>query len=52
MMRSVVVEVAAAHVHELVIRRSFKDLIFRGGDFVCDYFEKLHQMPAVFTLGN
>ncbi|KAF2181195.1 hypothetical protein K469DRAFT_589870, partial [Zopfia rhizophila CBS 207.26] len=40
-LRSVVVEVAATHAHDLGSKEIFKDLICEGGDFVVDYFEKL-----------
>ena len=40
-MRSVVVNAAANHVHELVSKRAFQDLLRDGGDFVVDYFKEL-----------
>ncbi|KAF2193629.1 hypothetical protein K469DRAFT_239450 [Zopfia rhizophila CBS 207.26] len=40
-LRSVVVEVAATHAHDLGSNGIFKDLVYEGGDFVVDYFEKL-----------
>ena len=45
-MRSAVVEAAAAHVHNLVSSGTFKDLVSEGGEFVVDYFAKLHQTPV------
>jgi hypothetical protein len=38
-MRSAVCEVAKAHVRELGIKDTFKDLIREGGDFTVDCFE-------------
>lgn len=45
-MRSAVVQIAAAHVHDLATEARFKAIIHEGGDFVCDYFEMLYELPT------
>lgn len=38
-MRSAVIKIAVAHVHDLTTKASFQKLRRHGGDFVRDYFE-------------
>ena len=45
-MRSAVVQIAAAHIHDLATEARFKAIIHEGGDFVDDYFEVLHELPT------
>jgi len=41
--RPVVVEAATTHVHDLITRDTFIDLLYRGGDFVHDFVKRLHK---------
>jgi hypothetical protein len=43
--RTAVIKIAVAHVHDLVADAKFKELFREGGDFVCDYIEELHRSP-------
>lgn len=43
--RTAVIKIAAAHVHDLVADARFIELFREGGDFVCDYISELHRLP-------
>jgi hypothetical protein len=47
-LRILVVKTAVVKVHELAPIASFKSLVRRGGDFVCDYIDELHQEHVFF----
>ncbi|KAH8716755.1 hypothetical protein GQ44DRAFT_403148 [Phaeosphaeriaceae sp. PMI808] len=49
--RSAVVKIAAAHVHDLAHAASFTSLVREGGDFVHDYLDELHQRPLLTPFG-
>lgn len=45
-LRSTIVKIAATHVHELARVARFISLLREGGDFICDFIDKLHQEPS------
>lgn len=49
-LRSVVIEVAFAHLHRLAAKGLFMGLLREGGDFACDYLIKIHQ-PYSLPIG-